>query len=231
MESFAEIGNSIVKFVYVDPWCRGEKDKRIAWILIEKAYKGGYPYHIEIAWGCTRIKQRLDLWGIPFRCSSCHRTWHLIKNYRRHAIPKTRLVHRRIWVDPSLPLAEKLSSSSVSLSAIDPIDEQTLKGLQPSLTHRLSPPDLSFGTDIRQTTPAKPVCLDINRSSSNFCTPILEPSDEKVVPSPLPMQLKDFIIGSHSIMISASSLKLDKNICPSFKGKEPWMATTPFNSP
>lgn len=40
-ESLTEIGNSIGRFVYVDPWCRGEKDKRIAWILIEKAYKGG----------------------------------------------------------------------------------------------------------------------------------------------------------------------------------------------
>lgn len=39
-EILEEIGNSIGRFVYVDPWCLGEKGKRIAWILIEKTYRG-----------------------------------------------------------------------------------------------------------------------------------------------------------------------------------------------
>lgn len=65
-ETLTEIGNSVGKFIYVDPWCRGEKDKRIAWILIEKPYKGGYPDHIEITWEGVKINQRLDFWGIPF---------------------------------------------------------------------------------------------------------------------------------------------------------------------
>lgn len=39
-EILKEIGNSIGRFVYADPWCLGEKDKRIAWILIEKFYRG-----------------------------------------------------------------------------------------------------------------------------------------------------------------------------------------------
>lgn len=57
IETLTEIGNSIGKFIYVDPWRRGEKDKRIAWILIEKPYKGGYPDHIVIAWdGAKSIK-------------------------------------------------------------------------------------------------------------------------------------------------------------------------------
>lgn len=80
IETLTEIGNSIGKFIYVDPWCRGEKDKRIAWILIEKPYKGGYSDHIEIAWDGFKISQRLDFWGIPFKCSLCHKTGHLIKN-------------------------------------------------------------------------------------------------------------------------------------------------------
>lgn len=49
-ETLEEIGNAMDRFVYVDPWYLGEKDKRIAWILIEKFYRGGFPEHIEIAW-------------------------------------------------------------------------------------------------------------------------------------------------------------------------------------
>jgi len=79
-ETLAKIGDSIGKFVYVDPWCRGVKDKRITWILIEKQYKGGHPEQLEICWGGSNIHQRLDFWGIPFRCSGCHKTGHLIKN-------------------------------------------------------------------------------------------------------------------------------------------------------
>lgn len=48
-ETLTEIGNSIGRFVYVDPWCLGKKYKRIAWILIKKAYRGVFPDHIEIA--------------------------------------------------------------------------------------------------------------------------------------------------------------------------------------
>lgn len=72
MEILALIGNAIGKFIYVDPWVRGEKDKRIAWILIDIPYKGGYPDQIDITWDGAKICQRLDFWGIPFRCSSCH---------------------------------------------------------------------------------------------------------------------------------------------------------------
>lgn len=134
MESLTEIGNSIDKFVYVDPLCKGENDKRITWILIEKVYKGGHPDHIEIAWVQCRIKQRLDFWGIPFRCSSCHKTGHLIKNCRRHPILKPRLVHRRLRVDSSLPLSEKLSSSSISLPDIDHMEKQVLKNPESNLS-------------------------------------------------------------------------------------------------
>lgn len=49
-ETLEEIGNAIGRFIYVDPWCLGENDKRIAWILIQKSYRGGYPNHIEISW-------------------------------------------------------------------------------------------------------------------------------------------------------------------------------------
>lgn len=79
-ETLSEIGNSIGKFIYVDPWCRGERDKRIAWILIDKPFKGTYPEYIDILWEGLQIRQRIDFWGIPFRCSRCHHTGHLIKD-------------------------------------------------------------------------------------------------------------------------------------------------------
>lgn len=47
-ESLSFIGNAIGKFVYVDPICLGAKDKRVAWILIEKYYRGGFPDHIDL---------------------------------------------------------------------------------------------------------------------------------------------------------------------------------------
>lgn len=89
-ESLAKIGNSIGRFIYVDPWCRGETDKRVAWVLIEKPYKGVYPDLLEIAWEDSKIIQRLDFWGIPFRCSFCHKTGHLIRNCSRRLHHKNR---------------------------------------------------------------------------------------------------------------------------------------------
>lgn len=48
-ETLFEIWNAIGKCVYVDPWFLGEKDKRVAWVLIDKTYMGGFPEHIEIS--------------------------------------------------------------------------------------------------------------------------------------------------------------------------------------
>lgn len=76
-ETLAVIGNAIGKFIYVDPKCLGAKDKRVAWILIEKEYRGGFPEYIDFSWDSLAIQQRLDYWGVPFRCSICHKTGHL----------------------------------------------------------------------------------------------------------------------------------------------------------
>lgn len=46
-ETLTKIGNAIGRCVYVDPRCLGGKDKCVAWILIEKAYRGGFPDHIK----------------------------------------------------------------------------------------------------------------------------------------------------------------------------------------
>ena len=55
----------------------GANDKRIAWILVELEFSGGLPGDIDLVWGNRRHKQRIDFWGIPFRCLICHRTGHL----------------------------------------------------------------------------------------------------------------------------------------------------------
>ena len=82
-ETLAEIGNAIGRCVYVDSRCLGEKDKCVAWILIDKSFRGGFPDHIDISWGDFKICQRLDFWGVPFRCSACHQTGHLFRNFPR----------------------------------------------------------------------------------------------------------------------------------------------------
>ena len=95
IETLTEIGNSIGKFIYADPWCRGEKDKRIAWVLIEKPYKGAYPDHMIIEWEGGTISQRLDYWGIPFRCSQCHRIGHLIKDCQYRPAGRSKRFQKR----------------------------------------------------------------------------------------------------------------------------------------
>lgn len=52
-DALTDIGNAIGKFVYVDLKCLGAKDKRVAWILIEKEYRGGFPDHINFHWGTS----------------------------------------------------------------------------------------------------------------------------------------------------------------------------------
>ena len=75
---FIEIGNPIGKFIYVDPKCLGAKDKRVAQILIERGYTGGFPEHIELVWDKTHIHQQLDFWCIPFHCLIFHCMRHLM---------------------------------------------------------------------------------------------------------------------------------------------------------
>ena len=118
-ETLTEIGNSIDKFVYADPWCRGEKDKRIAWILIEKPYKGAYPDYMIIDWEGSTFNQRLDFWGIPFRCSQCHRTGHLIKDCRYRPIGRTKRFHKRLENHGNCDLeTDKLVNSPISLGTV-----------------------------------------------------------------------------------------------------------------
>lgn len=58
-EVFTDI-DAIGKFIYVDPWCMGAKDKRIAWVLIEKDFGEAFSNHIELRWENMNLTQRLD---------------------------------------------------------------------------------------------------------------------------------------------------------------------------
>jgi len=47
----------------VEPKCLGAKDKRVAWILIEKEYHGDFPDPVNLHWEDINLHQRLDYWG------------------------------------------------------------------------------------------------------------------------------------------------------------------------
>lgn len=96
-ESLACIWNAIGKFVYVDIWCLGANDKRVAWILVEKDYRGGFLEHIDLFWGALSTCQRLDHWGVPFRCSLCHKMGQLKHKCPRQTKAKTRQKDHRVY--------------------------------------------------------------------------------------------------------------------------------------
>jgi len=214
-ETLTKIGNSIGKFVYVDPWCRGEKDKRIAWILIEKLYKGGYPDHMEIVWGGYKIQQRLDFWGIPFRCSLCHKTGHLIKNCIHRHLRKNKKLNgrkiRRSESDYSLDFDTRVISKQ---DTINPSSSSQKMFHIPLSQNPPSEPDLycSF-RDILD-------CHDPN-SSLHICSTIPEPQEDIPIPSPPDKEQTDFVVSSLPIQISSSSPTPVKIHPAESKGKNP----------
>lgn len=214
-ETLSRIGNSIGRFVYVDPWCRGEKDKRIAWILIERPFKGGYPDHLEIAWGSSKIHQRLDFWGIPFRCSWCHKTRHLIKNCSHRAskrIKKSKFnLDRKSESDHSL---ESLEVRGTSLQVEQKQGAHAIKKNQ-HIQNSISEPD-----------PSCSLQDSLGWVDTYFSPPILaqipEPCEDIPVPSPPPiMNERDIVVGSLPIQISSSSPTAVKSRTDVSKGKDP----------
>ena len=77
VKALRAIGNSIGTTKYIDPAIIGSSDKKIAWILVEMDFSGGLPGDIDLIRGNRKHRQRIDYWGIPFRCLMCHRTRHL----------------------------------------------------------------------------------------------------------------------------------------------------------
>lgn len=77
LRALKQIGDSIGTTKYIDPNIIGVADKRIAWLLVEVEFVGGLPGDVDLLWGNRRHRQRIDFWGIPFRCLICHKTGHL----------------------------------------------------------------------------------------------------------------------------------------------------------
>ena len=87
----------------------------------------GLPVDVDLIWGSRRHRQRVDYWGIPFRCLVCHRTGHLKGNCpQRHWRPRrgnqrydganrelTSNEHRNVF--PSV--ISTLAASAIDLSA------------------------------------------------------------------------------------------------------------------
>ena len=172
-ESLEMIGNAIGRFVYVDRWCLGERDKRIAWILIQRSFRGGCPDHIEISWKNQTINQRLDFWGIPFRCAACRRTGHLVKN-----CPKAKLFTNRRLIKKSFV---KGSLSSPFSSPMPPKSPCISGPLQDQCTHMDAPPERM------QSAPGCPLPADSPASCMKFDlhnSPFTEPRDDNPVPPP-----------------------------------------------
>jgi len=206
-ETLSEIGNSIGKFIYVDPWCRGERDKRIAWILIEKPFKGTYPEFVDINWDGMQIRQRIDFWGIPFRCSRCHRTGHLIKDCK-HRSRRRHLLSPSFKKNPLGPDSLYMECGNLDGSP----DVQVLDASKGVVSPHVPPPTVAV-----------------------LSSPIPEPTEGKSVPSPPVMHQRDFKVGSHNISLSSSpSSPICPRLPPlygSVKGKETAIDFTPCISP
>lgn len=66
-----EIGNALVKFVYVDEGFLDSKDKRMERVLVKMDINKGLFLEINISLGSRSFVQPLDYWKIPFRCLIC----------------------------------------------------------------------------------------------------------------------------------------------------------------
>lgn len=192
-ESLAKIGNSIGRFIYVDPWCRGETDKRVAWVLIEKPYKGVYPDLLEIAWEDSKIIQRLDFWGIPFRCSFCHKTGPLIRNCSRRLHHKNR-------------------KSNISRARHSESDCSQEAGIRSSAMHQQPQIKGKISQSSDPSSVPDPFCSfrDSQARTDSGTSLIPEPREDSPVPPPPEMNKSDFVIGSLPIQISSSSTYFSK---------------------
>jgi hypothetical protein len=77
LDVFKLIGNTLGKFLQVDLKQFGVFDRRMGKLMVEVDTFAGLPEEIEINWQGTKIQQRLDYAGVPFRCSCCKKTRHL----------------------------------------------------------------------------------------------------------------------------------------------------------
>jgi hypothetical protein len=76
-KALAAIGNELGRFICLDDSLLKGSDRKMARILVELDVHAGLPETLDIIWRGRTVTQCLDYLGIPFRCTSCHRTGHL----------------------------------------------------------------------------------------------------------------------------------------------------------
>jgi hypothetical protein len=112
LEAFKEIGNSIGKFMYVDPQHLTGLDRRVGKLLVELDLKFGLPAEVDIEWCGFVHQQRLEYVRIIFRCATCKEMGHL-----HHGFPGIRKVFPPFnsGSDPVLEEVAQQTSSSDAL--------------------------------------------------------------------------------------------------------------------
>jgi hypothetical protein len=78
-KSLMAIGNSLGRFISVDPKTLVGPDKKLVRILVELDLHEGLLETLDIDWRGHLTRQKLDYLDIPFRCSLCRQTGHLRK--------------------------------------------------------------------------------------------------------------------------------------------------------
>lgn len=135
---------------------------------------------------------------------------------------------RKVSPDPS---ERKIASPSDILATTELVDGQAHLNPPPTLSSHLMPQEPSLEPESRPESSDKASCPSIIKNAPIHCPLIPEPKEDIAVPSPTTFHFKDFIVGSHPILISSSSPTLEKSVPMSSKGKEPVVAATPYNFP
>jgi hypothetical protein len=79
-EACKAIGNSLGKFISLDPVTLTGSSRKMAKILVEMDITAGLPENLQIDWRGRKTLQTLDYLGLPFRCNLCRATGHLRRN-------------------------------------------------------------------------------------------------------------------------------------------------------
>jgi hypothetical protein len=75
-----DVGNALGQFISLDNSILLDSSRKVGKILVEIDIHEGLPKVLDIECRGRHIKHRLDYQGIPFRCSWCHCTCHLLRD-------------------------------------------------------------------------------------------------------------------------------------------------------
>lgn len=76
-EAFRAIGNSLGRFIALDPSSLAGSSRKLGKVLVEMDISTGLPENLEIDWRGRKMLQTLDYLGLPFLCNICRETGHL----------------------------------------------------------------------------------------------------------------------------------------------------------